>query len=161
MLVNFQDLPDDARVWIYQSDRSFSIHEVRDISNRLNTFLTSWSSHGVELKSAFEIKYSRFIIIGLNQNRNNASGCSIDSLVHLILEFEDLFKVSLLDKLNVSYKHGAFVAYKNIEDFKKMAKAKSISKKTIVFNNLVQTKIEYLTNWEIPASDSWHARFFI
>ena len=42
-----------------------------------------------------------------------------------------------------------------------MAKAKSISKKTIVFNNLVQTKIEYLTNWEIPASDSWHARFFI
>ena len=79
----------------------------------------------------------------------------------MILEFEDLFKVSLLDKLNVSYKHGAFVAHKNIEDFKKMAKAKSISKKTIVFNNLVQTKIEYLTNWEIPASDSWHARFFI
>ena len=24
-----------------------------------------------------------------------------------------------------------------------------------------KTKIEYLTNWEIPASDSWHARFFI
>jgi hypothetical protein len=41
-----------------------------------------------------------------------------------------------------------------------MAKDKAVSKNTIVFNHLVQTKAEYLDHWEVPAIDSWHARFF-
>jgi len=61
--------------------------------------------------------------------------------------------------MNVSYKQGDFVAYKALKDFKKMAKNRSVSKNTIVFNNLVATKKEYMENWEVPASDSWHARF--
>jgi hypothetical protein len=44
-------------------------------------------------------------------------------------------------------------------DFKKMAKARAISKNTIVFNNLVANKQEYLEHWEVPASESWHGRF--
>jgi hypothetical protein len=40
-----------------------------------------------------------------------------------------------------------------------MAKDKSVSKNTIVFNNLVNTKAEYLENWEVPATESWHNRF--
>jgi len=40
-----------------------------------------------------------------------------------------------------------------------MAKDKAVSKNTIVFNNLVNNKGEYLSDWEVPASDSWHNRF--
>ena len=40
-----------------------------------------------------------------------------------------------------------------------MAKDKAVSKNTIVFNNLVTNKAEYLENWEVPAKDSWHSRF--
>jgi hypothetical protein len=29
----------------------------------------------------------------------------------------------------------------------------------VVFNNLVNTKIDYIENWEVPAKDSWHNRF--
>ena len=32
--------------------------------------------------------------------------------------------------------------------------------KEIVFNNLVQTKLEYVNNWETSAEESWHFRFF-
>ena len=52
-----------------------------------------------------------------------------------------------------------FIAYKSLVDFKKMAKAKSVSKKTIVFNNLVTNKEEYEQHWEVPAEESWHGRF--
>jgi hypothetical protein len=62
--------------------------------------------------------------------------------------------------MNVSYKQGEFIAYKNLVDFKTMAKKRSVSPKTIVFNNLVVDKADYQENWEIPASESWHARFF-
>ena len=41
-----------------------------------------------------------------------------------------------------------------------MAKDGAVGKKTIVFNNLVNTKEEYLEHWEVPAIESWHSRFF-
>ncbi len=41
-----------------------------------------------------------------------------------------------------------------------MAKERAISENTIVFNNLVNNKQEYLEFWEVPASESWHSRFF-
>ncbi len=103
--------------------------------------------------------YNRFIIIGLDQSEANASGCSIDASVHFIQSLEQKYQVDLLDKMNVSYKTGAYVAYKPLKDFKKMAKEKAVSSKTVVFNNLVATKQEYLENWEVPASESWHSRF--
>ena len=64
-----------------------------------------------------------------------------------------------MDKMNVSYKQGEFVAYKPLSDFRKMAKDKAVSKNTIVFNNLVSNKAEFVNNWKVPAKDSWHGRF--
>ena len=90
---------------------------------------------------------------------NNYSGCSIDASVHFIQQLEMDFSVDLLDKMNVSYKQGEFIAYKNLADFRKMAKEKAVSKNTIVFNNLVNNIAEFKENWEVPASDSWHNRF--
>jgi hypothetical protein len=160
MLVSFEDLPDDSRIWIYQSNRKFSEVEIQTIQTRLSEFLTEWTAHGASLEAGFEIKHSRFIVIGLNQKNASASGCSIDASVHFIQQLEKEFEVDLLDKMNVTYYTGEYIAFKPLNEFKAMAKSKAISKKTVVFNNLVNTKEEYLENWEVPAADSWHSRFF-
>ena len=160
MTVEFSSLPQTARIWIYQCNRSFTLDEIQKISNKLQTFLEGWTAHGADLKSAFEIRYKRFIVIGLDQNQQLASGCSIDASVHFIQQLETAFKVDLLDKLNVSYKQGDYIAYKPLKEFKKMVKDKAVSRNTIVFNHLVQNKAEYLDFWEVPAAESWHARFF-
>ncbi len=159
MLVDFESLPDTSRIWIYQSNRSFTDTELEEVKESLGNFLKEWTAHGSALKAGFEIRYKRFLIIGLDQSNASASGCSIDASVHFIQQLEQQYNVILLDRMNVSFKQGDFVAYKPLNDFKKMAKEKAISKNTIVFNNLVATKMEYLENWEVPASDSWHARF--
>ncbi|APA65478.1 MULTISPECIES: ABC transporter ATPase [Maribacter] len=159
MLVDFKTLPETSRVWIYQCNRSFSDVEITEISSDLDAFLTSWTAHGNDLNAGYEIKYKRFIIIALDQSTQGATGCSIDASVRFIQELERKYNVMLLDKMNVSYKQGEFVAYKSLLDFKAMAKQKAISKNTIVFNNLVANKGEYLEHWEVPASESWHARF--
>ena len=160
MTVEFSSLPQTARIWIYQCNRPFTLDEIQEISNKLQTFLDGWTAHGADLKAAFEIRYKRFVVIGLDQNQQLASGCSIDASVNFIQQLETAFKVDLLDKLNVSYKQGDYIAYKPLKEFKKMVKDKAVSKNTIVFNHLVQTKGEYLDFWEVPASESWHARFF-
>ena len=159
MLVNFDTLPETARIWIYQCNRSFSDSELEEISKKLTIFLEGWTAHGADLQSGFEIKYKRFIVIALDQEMNAATGCSIDASVKFIQELETAYKVDLMDKMNVSYKQGEYVAYKTLTDFKKMAKDKAVSKNTIVFNNLVNSKAEYLEFWEVPASESWHNRF--
>lgn len=159
MLVPFETLPETSRVWIYQANRSFTDPELQEIKNKLENFITQWTAHGASLKAAFEIRYKRFIILALDQDMNMATGCSIDASVHFIQQLEKEYEVDLLDKMNVSYKQGEHIAYKQLNDFRKMAKEKAVSPKTIVFNNLVNNKAEYLSDWEVPASESWHNRF--
>lgn len=159
MLIDFKDLPDNSRVWIYQANRKLSDEEVKKITEKTLDFLTKWTAHGAELEAGLELKYNRFIVLGLNQENASASGCSIDASVHFIQSLEQEFEVDLLDKMNVSFYTGEYIVYKTLVDFKKMAKDKSVSKNTIVFNNLVNTKLEYLENWEVPAHESWHNRF--
>src|SRR5690606_36482918 len=125
----------------------------------LDVFIENWTAHGSDLQAGYIIKYKRFIVLALNQSLNKATGCSIDASVGFIQQLEKDYDVDLLDKMNVSYKQGEFVAYKSLVDFKKMAKEKAISKNTIVFNNLVTNIAEYTDNWEVPASESWHSRF--
>lgn len=159
MLVDFKTLPETARVWVYQASRSLSEIELEEITQSLNAFIQDWTAHGSDLKAGYDIRYKRFIIIGLNQEDTMASGCSIDASVHFIQALEKKYDIDLLDKMNVSYKQGEYIAYKTLIDFKKMVKAKSVSKKTVVFNNLVSNKYEYENHWEVPAEESWHARF--
>ena len=159
MLVEFNTLPEESRIWIYQANRSFSDDEITEIESKLDTFIENWTAHGSNLQAGYEIKYKRFIIIALNQELNKATGCSIDASVHFIQQLEKDYNVDLMDKMNVSYKQGEFIAYKTLLDFKKMAKEKAVSKNTIVFNNLVTNIAEYNENWEVPASESWHSRF--
>ncbi|WBU88790.1 PIN domain-containing protein [Cellulophaga omnivescoria] len=159
MLVDFKDLPDTSRIWIYQANRSLTPEELAEIKEGLDAFIVDWIAHGSNLTAGYEIKYKRFIVLGLDQTNASATGCSIDASVRFIQSLEQKYNIDLLDKMNVSYKQGEFVAYKTLVDFKKMAKNKSVSKKTIVFNNLVANKHEYLNYWEVPAEESWHSRF--
>ena len=158
MRIPFNELPDHSRIWIYQSNRSFTDDELQIIKRDLDGFMEEWTAHGSDLHAGYTIEYKRFIVIGLNQNLNVATGCSIDASVHFIQDLEKRFDVDLLDKMNVSFKQGEFVAYKPLKEFKQMAKDRAVSKNTIVFNNLVTTKGEFLEHWEVPAAESWHAR---
>ena len=160
MYIPFEDLPDESKVWIYQSNRKFSDDEILEIERDLKSFVESWNAHGTSLEASFETRYSRFIILAVNQEVQSASGCSIDSSVAFIQQLEKKYSVELLDKMNVTFKNGEHIAHKPLNEFKKMAKEKAVSGNTIVFNNLVNTLGEWQDFWEVPASESWHNRFF-
>lgn len=160
MYVPFESLPPESRIWIYQSNRKFSDDEMVEIEKDLNEFLNNWSAHGAALEASYQLKYNRFIIIAVNQDVQAATGCSIDSSVAFIQNLEQRYDVDLLDKMNVTFKNGEHVAHKTLIDFKRMAKEKAVTANTVVFNNLVNTIEEWNDNWEVPAGDSWHSRFF-
>ncbi|GAA4769847.1 MULTISPECIES: ABC transporter ATPase [Flavobacterium] len=160
MYLPFEELPIESRIWIYQSNRKFTDEEMTEIESLVKDFVENWSAHGASLEASFITKYNRFIVLAVNQEVQAATGCSIDSSVSFIQELEKKYEVDLLDKMNVTFKNGEFIAHKSLIDFKKMAKEKAVSGTTIVFNNLVNTIQEFNEAWEVPAEDSWHSRFF-
>jgi hypothetical protein len=160
MYVPFENLPDESRIWIYQSNRKFTDEEVADIEVLLKEFIENWSAHGQGLEASYELRYNRFIVIAVNSENQGATGCSIDASVQFIQSLEKKYEVDLLDKMNVTFKLGQHFAHKSLIDFKKMAKEKAVSGNTIVFNNLVNNIAEYKDSWEVPADESWHSRFF-
>ena len=158
MDVKFEELAEDSRIWIYQSNREFSVEEVSEISIGLKTFLESWTSHKKNFKSAFQIKYNRFIIIAVDKDFE-VSGCSIDASVGFIQFIEKKYQVDLLDRRNITYKTANTIKFISLAEFKTLIKSKSINKDTIVFNNLVSNIFEYNNHWKTSIKNSWHSRF--
>lgn len=149
-----------TRVWVYQSDRSFTLKEEQSIQNILNTFVATWKAHEQALQAYTEIKYHRFIILMVDESITGASGCSIDKSIRMIQEIGNQFNVNFFDRMNIAYKTASGVESCTKEEFEKKLLTKEITENSIVYNNLVNNLQEYENNWEIPFKDSWHENFF-
>ncbi|WP_010134803.1 hypothetical protein [Ochrovirga pacifica] len=160
MYVPYNQLPDNARVWIYQSNRKFTPEEELQISELTTSFVEQWTRHGENVKGSFVIKYHQFLIIAVDQDFVEVSGCSIDASVKLVQQIQNLFKLDMLNKLTIAYKTKDDLQIVSMADFTQMAKNQTIDKQTVVFNNMVNTKKGIEEQWEVAAKDSWHARFF-
>ena len=61
MFVNFDHLADSSKIWIYQSNREFTVNEIQEINEILEKFIGSWKRHGDDLRASYLIKYNQFI----------------------------------------------------------------------------------------------------
>ena len=158
MIVDFKKIPNWSKLWIFPSSRKFFPQEIEGLKQRIEEFLTNWTNEGQSLECSYQLKYDRFIIISVDNSEITLSLKSHDTLTAFILELEKFYDIVLLDKINVCYKQGEFVQYKDLKEFKKMMKSKGVSKKTIVFDNMIITKAELENDWEINIMDSWLGR---
>ena len=161
MFVKFENLPTHSRVWIYQSDRKFTTQEEEFISEKAILFIDQWTKHGADLQGSFVIKYNQFLVLAVDEGFNNVSGCSIDSSVRFVQEIEKLLRVDMMNKMNISYREGESINSVKMTIFKEYVKTRKITSKTIVFNNMVSTKQDLITLWEVPLIKSWHKRFLV
>ena len=161
MYVDFSTLAESSRVWVYQADRTLNEKEIEQITARLTTFVTNWKRHGEDLKASFIVKYDQFIILAVDEDYNDVSGCSIDVSVHIIKELQQEFGVDLLNKMNVTFKDGININTVSLKDFKEYAKLAKIKADTVVFNNMIDSKAAFESSWEVAACESWHAKFLV
>tara|TARA_X000000950_G_scaffold202632_1_gene243889 strand:+ start:1201 stop:1686 length:486 start_codon:yes stop_codon:yes gene_type:complete len=161
MLVGFNEICDSSRIWIFQSDLKIENNKIELIKNNLEKFLIQWSSHGKDLQCSYEIKHNLFIIIAVDSSVNNATGCSVDSLTNFILKIQENNNINFFNRLSVAYNIDNEIKLNSLSDIKEMIKDKKFSPETIVYNNLVKTKKEYLNKWKVPALKSWHKNLFI
>lgn len=153
-------ISEDSRIWIYQSDRPFTIDEEQAIKQVLSNFTAEWQAHGHALAALAEIYHHQFIIISVDEEIAGATGCSIDKSVHLMKELESKFKINLFDRFRMAYRAGEEIINCSREEFEERIGKGIVDAQTLVFNNLISRRKELQTSWNIPLADSWHAKVF-
>lgn len=151
----FPDLPDHTRLWIYQSSHELSDSDCKVMEEKLLDFCNNWSSHGKPLKCDAAILYNTFIVIGVDEISQSASGCSIDNSVNFIKELEEDHDVNFFENLIIAVLIKEKVKLYDMDTFKEKYKDGEIDEETLIFNNQVKTKSEYERSWLIPLKKSW------
>mgnify|MGYP000061864819 CR=1 FL=1 len=159
MLVPFETLSESAKTWVYPASRKFYTNELEEVEGKIKDFISEWKKEDVEFKASYRFLYNRFVVILAEDPQGKLTNQDLDQVVTFIFKLQSEYDLELLDRMNVCFKQGEFVQYKEIKEFKKLLKNKSVSDKTIVFDNLIQTKEELAHFWEVPITESWYNRF--
>lgn len=160
MYIDFDTLPDHARVWVYQADRRFSDEETRTIHALLEPALRQWAAHGQPLLASAQIIDNRFVVVGVDEGYNLPSGCSIDASVRTLRTIGAQLGIDFFDRSAVVQgANGTAVAYP-LASIKGAVADGHITPNTLVYNTLVKTKAEFMADWHLLAANSWLKRYF-
>ncbi|MEJ7780144.1 MAG: ABC transporter ATPase [Daejeonella sp.] len=154
------NISENARVWIYQANRTLTDKEEGLIQQKLDEFTSQWQAHGHALAAQGEIRHRQFIILSVDEEVTGATGCSIDKSVYLMKEMENEFGLNLFDRFRIAYRIGNEVLGCTREEFEHLLSAGKVNSETIVFNNMVSSSKELQRSWETPLKNSWHAQVF-
>ena len=152
MLVDFNNISNDSRIWIYASPRKLSNDQQNYITNFLSNHIQNWEAHKVPLTAAVTILENHFIVIALDEGINNASGCSIDTLQHKIQELEEYLLVSLTNRLNI------YCLLDGIIECVSSSKLAVIANKETLFYDLTIQKKSDLSSYLKPIKKGWCSR---
>jgi hypothetical protein len=157
-LVEFEDLPDSARTWVFGADRSLDQGATDLLLGEVDRFLSQWHAHGSPLTAARDWKYGRFLTIAVDQSTAGASGCSIDGLFRSLKAMEPRLGASLVTSGLVFYRgKGDSIETVDRERFTALSAEGKINRKTRVFDPTVTTLGEWRARFELDAAQSWHS----
>lgn len=149
-------LPDHSRIWIYQSSAPLSADHQETIRTSLKSFTDQWQAHGKTLTAASDILHNHFAVIAIDEQAQEATGCSIDKSMHLVLGLESTLGIELTNRKRIAYRSDGVITTSPMHEFWALRKAGRITGQTPVFDNLIKTLGELKTKWEIPFEESWH-----
>lgn len=159
MISDYNTQPDDAKVWVFPSQKKIYPNEIGIIEKKITDFILDWEEKNAGLDVSFTIKYNRFIVI-FADSEASISTHTTNQLISFVIGLQNEFETELMDKMNACFKQGEYVQYKDLKEFKKLIKNKGVNKNTIVFDNMISTKMEFDSFWEVPASESWYGNMF-
>lgn len=155
----WDNLPGNARVWVYGASRRLSDHELTLVKNQLEDFCADWAAHGAKLACGFNILYDQLIILAVDEQQAAASGCSIDSSVRVIREIDANLNIDLFNRLR------AFVVRENAlqtfstSEFKAALEANQINEDTGVIDPLVATLDQMNQEFIKPVAHTWLKKY--
>ena len=157
---NLLAFPDESKIWIYQADRPFDDTSINAINQDIDDFCHQWTSHNRELRSIGGVMHDLFVVLVVDETKSSASGCSIDKSVAFVKYLEQKYGRNLLLRNNVAWMdEDEKIHLTPLNDLNTTLHEGKINMNTLVFDNLVNTRKDYLKRWTVPLGESWMKRF--
>ncbi|OSZ78687.1 hypothetical protein CAP35_10685 [Chitinophagaceae bacterium IBVUCB1] len=151
------ELADHSRVWIYQSNRPFIEREEAEINEQLLQFYSQWQAHGAPVRGWAKLLFRQFVVVIADETNVQVSGCSTDASVRVVKSIERQYDVNMFDRMMLTFLVNEKAEMLPLNQVQYALEKGYINWDTPLFNNLVNTKQELLSNWLIPLKDSWLA----
>lgn len=159
MWVEFETLKPSSRIWIYQANRPLTALEEIDLSSTLTDFCDQWMTHGQPMKASFVIANQQFVVLAADEDYQLPSGCSIDSSVRALKEWQTRNGIDFFDRSLIGFKSKNEIATLSLAAIKERIAKNEVTAQSITFDNLVPSKGDWQTRWEIPLEKSWLAKY--
>jgi hypothetical protein len=147
------------RIWIYTISKELTSEQLVDFKNRCQYFVNGWTAHDVSLDASFELHKNRLVIFKVNEDKYNASGCSIDKQLRFVKELEQAFSVELLNRLLVAYEQNEEVVVAKQSQISELLASNQINENTLIYNNTISQSSDLATNWKQPLHQTWLSKY--
>jgi hypothetical protein len=159
--IPFDQLPPDARLWIFAAERPLSTVESGQVVQEIDSFINQWAAHGVPLTAGRELRHNQFVLVGVDERAAGVSGCSIDALVRRMQQLESVLGVELVNNTPVLYREGETIERVTRDRFAELAASGTVGPNTRVFDNTLSRVGDLQAGkWEVRAAESWHRQAF-
>lgn len=156
--VPFDHLPDDARLWVFASDRPLTGQPAIRLLGAVDQYLDQWAAHGQPLTAARDWTADRFLAVAVDQRDAHASGCSIDGLFRTLQRMEPELGASLVGSGQVHFRDAdGAVQGVSRDEFSDRAARGEVTRETPVFDATVERAGDWRARFERTAGESWHA----
>jgi hypothetical protein len=161
-LVPFDTLADNARVWVFASDRPLTGDRANQLLAAVDKYLAQWHAHGHPLTVGREWRHDRFLAIAVDQTDAYASGCSIDGLFRSLQAIQPQVGASLVNGSLVHFRDAAREIRSTTRDkFSDLSSQGAVTKETAVFDPTVTTAGEWRERFETVVGRSWHKTLIV
>ncbi len=159
MYIPFEQMPDHARVWIYQANRPLSSSESERISQTLEQGTKGWEAHGAPLQASFEIRFNQVVVVAVNESVNQASGCSIDASTRWFKELAAELHIDFFNR-DLAVLRGDALELIPLGQIKSSIESGKIRPADLIIRPLIDQISNYRSAWLCPANESYISRHF-
>ncbi len=157
------ELPPESRVWVFASTRTLAAEDEGRLATLAERVLGLWKTKTPQVRGEFELRESRFLLLGADERAECLSGCSIDAMMSWIAKLERESGLRLVDRMTVYWRapDGAIRSAPRAE-FRALVESGEVGPRTPVFDTAM-SRVETLQGgrFELPLEESWHAQLFL
>ena len=160
MYIPFQQLPDHSRVWVYQANRPLVGAEIEQISSFLMNEMNAWAAHGAPLNASFQIRFNQVVIVAVNEDVNQASGCSIDASTRWFKSLGELLQVDFFDR-QIAKIQGEQILLIPITFIKDFIIGANLLEEDYIIPPQTSDLGHYRTQWLQTVRESWLKKYLV
>ena len=160
MYIPFEQLPDQSRVWVYQANRPLLADEIEQISSFLMNEMNSWAAHGAPLNASFEIRFNHVVIVAVNEDVNQASGCSIDASTRWFKSLGETLQINFFDR-QIAKIQGEQISLIPITSIKDLILSANLLEEDFIIPPQTSDLNQYRNQWLQTVRESWLKKYFV